>query len=171
MSIESINQKLAAAQQHQAGYVKQKIRAKKNAGGSRAQVQRGSSNHAPAVKIPKVIKALLETIQSDDIDSVARVWREAMGATTAIYDLPKKKWIERPDHNTRLKAANMVAAYAEGLPVQRQIQLNANLETLAETLESVKSSPETIRALEAVGFHKRGSEKPVSDAREVGPFD
>jgi hypothetical protein len=89
MSLESINQKLAAAQQHQAGYVKNKIRARKNAGGSRAQVHRPSPNHAATVKIPKVIKTLLDTIRSDDIDAVTRVWREAMGAETMTYDLEK----------------------------------------------------------------------------------
>ncbi len=39
------------------------------------------------------------------------------------YDIIEKKYIERPDHNTRMKAGQLIAAYREGLPVARQVQL------------------------------------------------
>jgi hypothetical protein len=167
MSIESISQKIAASQQHQAGYVKNKIRNQKLARGSRAQVQEHPPKYATKVRMPKIVRTLLSAIDEDDIDKVARVWREAMDATTMTYDLPSKTWVERPDHNTRIKAANMVAAYKEGLPVQRQIQLQGNIEDLNATLERIQSSPEAARAMQLLGgFQQTNSLQNTAQSQE-----
>jgi hypothetical protein len=96
---------------------------------------------AAVVKIPKVIRTLLDSMSDDDLDQVARVYREAMDATTTMWDVNEKKLITLPDHKTRIAAANMVAAYKEGLPVQRQIRLGAHFDELSDVVERFKRSP------------------------------
>jgi hypothetical protein len=132
------------------------------------------------VKIPTVIKSLLDSLNADDIDAVARVYREAMLATHRYWSdegkdpktgRAKGKWVIEPDHKTRITAANMVAAYSEGLPIQRQVQLNANFKDLSEDLRALKGSPEAMRMLRSLGglpdVQETGSEKQADVTRET----
>jgi hypothetical protein len=163
------------------GHVAEKIatyKSKKRRKLARAGLRNGqesSKNNATVVKIPKVIRTLLDSINDDDVNQVALVWREAMKATN-------ERWIdqgkdangralgyvsETPDHKTRIAAANMVAAYKEGLPVQRQIRLDAHFDELSEDVAALKRSPAALAFLEALGFQKSGGEKLVENAREI----
>jgi len=144
--------------------------------------QEARKSNAKMVKIPKVIRTLLDAMNDDDLDQVARVWREAMNAT-------QQRWIdqgkdesgraqgyvdETPDHKTRLAAANMVAAYKEGLPVQRQIRLDAHFDELSDVVERFKRSPaaqDFVRRMAAGQVQKSGGEKPVENAREIEPSE
>jgi hypothetical protein len=122
------------------------------------------------VKIPKVIRTLLDSMNEDDLDQVARVYREAMNATTTMWDVNERKLITLPDHKTRIAAANMVAAYKEGLPVQRQIRLGAHFDELRDVVERAKRSPAMLdfaKRLLAGQVQKSGAEKMVENARVI----
>ena len=120
---------------------------------ARARTRRKSEK---TVKIPKMIQSLLDSLTSEDIQAVGRVYREAMNATHRYWrddgKNPKTgramgKWIIEADHKTRLAAANMVAAYREGLPVQKQIQLSANVDDF-QTMVSKYAQLERERSLQ-----------------------
>jgi hypothetical protein len=70
----------------------------------------------------------------------------------------------------RTAAANMLAAYKEGLPVQRQIRLDSNFSELRDEVEAFKRSPamqDFIRRLAAGEIQIPGVEKQVENAREI----
>jgi hypothetical protein len=117
-----------------------------------------------SVKTARMIGSLLEAIDANDIQAIARVWREAMNADRR-YWVDKGKnpktgramgyWASEPDHKTRIAAANMMAAYTEGLPIQREVQLNANVDDLQQTIDNLKHSPAGQKMLEAMGMKDR----------------
>ena len=111
-------------------------------------------------KLPKVLRTLLDAITDDDVDMVVKVWREAMVATRSFWresgrDPETKKsigeWVTEPDHRTRLEASKLVAAYKEGLPIQRQAHFHGTFEDLGQALGKLASSPEGARALASLG--------------------
>jgi hypothetical protein len=51
------------------------------------------------------------------------------------------RWVKEPDHRTRLEASKLFAAYTEALPVQRQMQVNAQFTDFQAVIEKVKNSP------------------------------
>jgi hypothetical protein len=66
----------------------------------------------------------------------------------------------------------MVAAYKEGLPVQRQIRLDANFTELRDEVEAFKRSPamqDFARRLASGEIQIPGGEKEVENAREIPP--
>lgn len=136
MSLESLNAKFGKKK----GFVVGQMR--KHGPSTRARVQEPAPGYGKPVKIPKVIKSLLDSITDDDIDRVAKAWREALEATTEYYDIKKKKMVVRPDHNTRMKAGQLIAAYREGLPVQRQLTLAGKFKDLTEMLAQLNGSPQ-----------------------------
>jgi hypothetical protein len=122
----------------------------------------------PKRAIPSRVLNLLAQLTEADVTKVVRVWRESMDATRRVWQEPEPgekrgKWIEEPDAKTRLGAANMVAAYVEGLPVQRQIQIKAEFEGAEETMARFRASPEAMRA--AAGLQAAGV--PLSVGNEV----
>lgn len=141
MSLESLNAKFS---KKSSGSAAKKIaeHTKTHGSNARARAEEQRGKYGVPVKIPKVMKSLLDSITDDDIDRVARAWREAMGATTKTYDIVAKKFVEQPDHNTRMKAGQLIAAYREGLPVQRQITLAGKFKDLSEMLGQLKGSPQ-----------------------------
>ena len=44
----------------------------------------------------------------------------------------------------------MIAAYKEGLPVQRQVVLTKAFESAEETIKKIKDSPELLKAIQAL---------------------
>ena len=59
-------------------------------------------------------------------------------------------WEVIPDFKTRIAAANMIAAYKEGLPVQRQVVLTKAFESAEETIKKIKDSPELLKAIQTL---------------------
>ena len=122
----------------------------------RAKLERGKV-------VPAIMKSLLDALDEGDIAAVVRVYREAMLATRRYWRNGGKsesgqalgEWITEPDHRSRLAAANMVAAYLEGLPVQRQIQFRGDFVELGELLGGARQSGEAMRLMPRVGTMTR----------------
>lgn len=106
-----------------------------------------------------VMRTLLEALGEDDLAAVVRVYREAMNAERSFWKEtgrdPKTgksigAWHSEPDHKTRISAANMVAAYMEGLPIQRQIQMRGDFVELGDLLHGARASGEAMRLMPAI---------------------
>lgn len=118
--------------------------------------ERGSNGRG--VVIPQVIKTLLSCLNDEDLSAVVRVYREAMVAERRFWidegkdenGRAKGRWEIEADHKTRISAANMVAAYMEGLPVQRQIQVRGEFVELGDMLKAMSGSGEARRLLPGV---------------------
>jgi hypothetical protein len=166
------------------GFVAEKIatyKSKKRRNLARGGAHNDEAKSTAVVKIHPVMSRLLAAMTDDDIDRVAQVYREAMQAETWIWiDEGKDEETGRakghrqflPDHKIRLQAANMVAAYKEGLPVQRQIRLDANFTELRDEVEAFKRSPamqDFARRLASGEIQIPGGEKQVENAREIPP--
>jgi hypothetical protein len=164
------------------GFVREKIRNSKKGGSLARGGAGGEANYdAKLAKIPRMIRTLLDALTDEDLDRVARVYREAMDAETWVWvdegndeKTGRAKGYRQflPDHKTRIAAANMVAAYKEGLPVQRQIRLDANFTELRDEVEAFKRSPamqDFARRLASGEIQIPGSEKQVENAREIPP--
>lgn len=105
-------------------------------------------------KISKVLRTLLDALDENDLTQVVRVYRDAMNATRTFYLGPqgdeKGQWVTEADHKTRITAANMVAAYMEGLPIQRQIQMRGDFVELGDMLRNMQASGEARRLMPAI---------------------
>ena len=103
-----------------------------------------------------VIQTLMEILTDEDLQSVAEVYRGALHANQRHWvdegKDPKSgrargHWEIIPDFKTRIAAANMIAAYKEGLPVQRQVVLAKAFQSAEETIKRIRQSPELVRAI------------------------
>lgn len=135
-----------------------KITGKKVGQGSRARVTKPivPANSDKLAKSNRILRSLVDAIDDDDVSEVLAVWRRAMKATRKYWQDPKKgekrgRWVAEPDFRTQLEASKLVAAYKEGLPVQRQVNLNIGHEELADVLAKAKSSPAALEALKLLG--------------------
>lgn len=117
---------------------------------------RANNQKVPATRrIPAQIKTLLTMLEAGDLDSVVTVYRDAMTATRKYWidegkderGKCKGHWETEADHRTRITAANMVAAYMEGLPIQRQIQMRGDFVELSQLIDSARQSSEAMRLL------------------------
>ena len=106
-----------------------------------------------------VIQTLMEILTDEDLQSVAEVYRGALHANQRHWvdegKDPKSgrargHWEIIPDFKTRIAAANMIAAYKEGLPVQRQMVLTKAFESAEETIKKIKDSPELTKAIQTL---------------------
>lgn len=97
-----------------------------------------------------VIKSLVEAITQNDIDLVLAAWRRALKAKRRMWDVIKKKWIFEPDVRAQLEATKLITAYKEGLPVQRQVVLNADYADLGKDLKKLQASPESLRMMKSL---------------------
>lgn len=107
-------------------------------------------------RVPRIIRGLIDALDDDDIFAVARTYRDALTAETRQWEGAGKdpktgralgQWVVTPDHKTRIQAANMIAAYKEGLPVQRQVILTNAFEAMDQVLGRMETSPEAARIL------------------------
>lgn len=106
-----------------------------------------------------MIQTLMEILTDEDLQSVAQVYRGALRANQRHWvdegkdpetGRARGHWEVIPDFKTRIAAANMIAAYKEGLPVQRQVVLKKAFTSADETIKKIKGSPELMRAFEAM---------------------
>lgn len=149
MSLESLNQKIQERQKKASPRARARVPAKPAAETAVLVKTKGAG---------KAVASLLAAITDDDVELVAKVWREAMTATRHFWRESGRdergksigSWVEEPDHRTRIDASRLVAAYREGLPIQRQLQLQGKIEDLDDMLNRVRSSPEAMKALEAL---------------------
>ena len=96
--------------------------------------------------VEKIAASLADVLTEEDIERVAKVYRDALGAKQR-FSIEEGKdefgksighWEWQDDHKTRIQAANMIAAYKEGLPVQRQVVLTKAFESADETIKKIK---------------------------------
>lgn len=80
---------------------------------------------------------------------------EALGATRRYWDKDAKAWTIEPDYATRIRASELILAYAEGRPVERRLEVRANAETWEAQKSRQLKSPEGIRFLLAAGAVSR----------------
>lgn len=125
---------------------------KKCGPGSRADAH---EKPATLVKTLNKLKTLSDAISEGDLDMVLVVYRDAMTAEQRYWvdegkdenGRAKGRWEIMPDHNTRIKAANMVAAYKEGLPIQKQMVFTARFEDMSETLAKLQAQPSILELM------------------------
>jgi len=105
----------------------------------------------PAVrKVVRRSARLADLITDDDRVRAKEVIRDAMEATTRIYDGKAKALDIQPDHKTRLAAATLQLAYDEGTPVKRSVSISADFRSADEIVKAIQASPEASRALAAL---------------------
>ena len=113
-----------------------------------------------ANSIPQRVAASLTGILTDeDLADVAAVYREGLKATQRIWvedatvderGRRMGRWEHHPDYRVRKACADMIAAYKEGLPVQRQQVLIEKFESTGEKMERYRQSPEMMNVLKAL---------------------
>jgi hypothetical protein len=99
-------------------------------------------------KIMKRAAKLCEMLDEHDAVECARVIREARNATHRIFIKEAGGLVEVPDHKTRLAAVTLELAYREGLPVQRQVEVQAKIEDKSGLLDRAYRSPALRRHLQ-----------------------
>jgi len=128
---------------------------KKPAKSPRAGAHDDNHRGGPSKK-QKVSETLANILNDGDLRRVAEVYREGLDATQRIWHENswtddkgrlRGKWVEVPDYKTRKACADMIAAYREGLPVQRQAILVQQFESMDQTRERVSHSPELLKAI------------------------
>lgn len=150
MSLEKLKKKMAETKPKMDGLVSEK-------GGSslaRATVRTAIPRHPVPMatraihKVMRKAAVLADLMTGEDLHNDIRVVREAKKAMCRFFDTAQKKFVEVPDHKTRLAAVQFSRAYAEGLPVARQLTLTRELGGIEEVLGQLRASPEAMRALE-----------------------
>lgn len=146
--------------------LKDKIKAqteKKRAGVARAPTRETVEFVAKAKKLGQILK-------SGHLERAVRVWIDGLEATKKEYEKVSETWSEVPDWKERRECANMIVAYMEGRPVERQLVIGGSFEDLNAAMGKVKASPEAMRLLEsmggALGVQETGSEKQADVTRE-----
>jgi hypothetical protein len=82
----------------------------------------------------------------------AKAIERALSAKCRHYDPLSKKWTVSDDVRAQLEAVKLFYAYKFGMPVQRQIRIEANFKDNDEQLFAlVNSSPEARKELIAAG--------------------
>jgi hypothetical protein len=132
-----------------------------------------------AARLSKVIQTLMEILTDEDLENVAQVYRAALHANRRHWidegkdpktGRARGHWEVIPDFKTRIAAANMIAAYREGLPVQRQLVIAKQFESAADVIASVKQSPELLKAvmsLQSQGIQIEADGQVIDIEREV----
>jgi len=129
---------------------------KKEASASRAPAQVEPTRPDRISTAQKIAASLATILNDDDLLLVAAVYRDGLTATQRIWQdnvwtdekgRLRGKWVEVPDYKTRKACADMIAAYKEGLPVQRQAILLQKFESMDQTRERVSHSPEMLKVI------------------------
>jgi hypothetical protein len=108
------------------GYVKNKINGSKKGGpGTRARAKRHSI-------IPDRAK-LVEILGPHKIAAM-EVWIAGLEATKEVYEPSSHSYVTVPDWKERRECANMIMAYLEGRPIERQVQARGDYADLQKML-------------------------------------
>ncbi len=104
----------------------------------------------------KIAASLSTMLNDDDLAEVVDVYRRGLKAKQRIWvenswtdekGRLKGRWEFVDDFRTQKGCADMIAAYKEGLPVQRQAILLQKFESMDQTRERVSHSPELLKAI------------------------
>jgi hypothetical protein len=136
---------------------------KKEGQSSRARSREGSALNSEAEKSPekssipqRIASSLANILTDDDLAEVVDVYRRGLRAKQRIWvenaftddrGRLRGRWEFVDDFRVQKACADMIAAYKEGLPVQRQAILVQKFETMDETRERIANSPELLKAI------------------------
>ena len=81
----------------------------------------------------------------------------ALDATRPKWDTAAKTFVEEQDFGTQLKAAELILAYTDGRPVERQVKLTGDFQNYDSKLEKLLASPEGMRVAIAAGLVEKPS--------------
>lgn len=113
----------------------------------RARSRRPADNDG-ATPAKRVIKRIADLLTSDDLEAAVQVWREGMEATRLVWSAKLKMYVEAgPDWDTRRECSELIVAYMEGRPMERQLNLNGSFMELGDLLRSVRLSGEALRLI------------------------
>ena len=104
-------------------------------------------SHNAVRKVVRAAARLADLCTTEDLETDARVIREATTATLKRWDQDSKRLIVEPDHKTRLAATTLRRAYVEGTPVKREIVLTSTFVSAEEIIEQLRQSPEARRTM------------------------
>ncbi len=116
---------------------------------SRARV--GDTETAPVKFNSELTKKLAELLTADDLEAAVKVWREGMLAVKMVWNAKLQAYIDGgPDWQIRRDMSELVAAYMEGRPMERQMVASGSFQELAELLNEMRTSGEAMRLMPAV---------------------
>ena len=124
-------------------------------------------------KVVKRAAVLADLCTDEDLETDARVIREACDANHRYFDIATKTWSIIPDHKTRLAATTLRRAYVEGTPVKREVKIIQDFRSTNDVLADIRQSPEgmrTLRALSGLGvdLEIEGEIVSAEDVQEKG---
>ena len=127
-------------------------------------------------KLRQVVRkaaVLADLCTGEDLETDARVIREACDATHRVFDIEAKHTVMVPDHKTRLAATTLRRAYVEGTPVKREVKIIQDFRSTDDVLADFRQSPEGMRTLRALsglgaGMEIDGEIVPPEDIQETG---
>jgi hypothetical protein len=86
-------------------------------------------------------------LSDKDLKAVVRIWREGLVATKSFWNPAAKEWVTEPDWGRRYDFSMAIAAYVEGKPIERSMEVTGSYKELSVLLEELKQSPEAMRLL------------------------
>ena len=102
-------------------------------------------------------------IAPDLRDDAIAALREGLKATRRFWDKASGMFQEEPDYAARTRAAELVLAYAEGRPIERQVKLSGDFSSYSDKLAKLVATPSGLKQAIALGL----VEKPQKDASTV----
>ncbi len=136
--------------------------------GTNADSQTGTKTDAldfgpRAGEAPKTGPLIATNLRDDAIAGLS----DSLKATRRFWDKASSAFVEEPDFATRLRAIELVLAYAEGRPVERKVSLTGDFKDYNSKLEKLLATPEGLRVAIAAGLVEP-LEKPVKTGRGTG---
>jgi hypothetical protein len=121
----------------------------------RAQACTDGGVAEPGQIIPKNVKAEALTALHEALKADKALWSKELG-----------KYYTEPDHATRLRAAELVLAYAEGRPVERKLTLTGSAGGgFDERIAQLCATPEGLRIAISLGIIAEESNDIRKDAK------
>ena len=95
------------------------------------------------------VSGLMELLEPHR-QAAIQVWIDGLKATKETYDPKSREYSDQPDYKERRENANKIIEYLDGKPPELQVQLTGKLEDMDEMTKRIQSSPEAMRAMNAL---------------------
>lgn len=93
-------------------------------------------------------KKLADLLTASDLEGAVKVWRSGLKARRMVWNNKKGKFVPcGPDWQIRRDMSEFIAAYMEGKPMERQMQISGTFEELGDLLRTLQTSGEAARLL------------------------
>lgn len=114
---------------------------------SRTRAQQGTEGDR-STPGTRIVKRIADLLTSEDLEGAVQVWRDGMEAQRLVWSAKLKMYVEAgPDWDTRRECSELIVAYMEGRPMERQLNLNGSFLELGELLRTVRLSGEARRLI------------------------